>query len=363
MLGWTATDDIATNLLCNVTLNGSVVQTNVASTSGSPTTTYASVSNGGYSWNVSCADPSGNVNTSETRTFTINTALPLIIGTGITPYAVLNGSPAGLYIRAVNAQAVWAVLGRPDGTNQTIALTNDSWTPYPSADLPGRYNVTFYASNSIGSIARDDDYFDVFPGVLVDLKVVNSNLTGINSTFIARYRNVTTAINSSAVGEYPIFIVNTVLDLEFHAHNDRAIVTTWGINISDAHNKQVGIDRHNQTAGYLVTYGIQPEWTVTNATLRIYYDDVNYTDVSNLRFDKCDNYTFTTRTCLGGWRDITNLSVVSVRRCPSTVGRAVARAWSWTPAPASSDATTIRRCDWRNEWRCAPVRRADTPRR
>jgi SepF-like predicted cell division protein (DUF552 family) len=71
-LGWTTTDDIATSLQCNVTLNGSVTQTNVASTSASPTTTSVSgLTDGVYSWNVSCADPSGNYNTSTTRTFTV----------------------------------------------------------------------------------------------------------------------------------------------------------------------------------------------------------------------------------------------------------------------------------------------------
>jgi len=69
---WTATDNHDNSLLCNLTIDGVVNASNIASTSGSPTTYSVSDLPGGtHYWNVTCWDDDGNVNTSETRSFTV----------------------------------------------------------------------------------------------------------------------------------------------------------------------------------------------------------------------------------------------------------------------------------------------------
>jgi hypothetical protein len=236
-------------------------------------------------------------------------AQTLLLDAQIDPYAVINGSNVSLYIDAHNFEAVWATIRRPDGSFQNVTLTDEANTLYGNTGLLGVYNVTFYANNSIGQVISLDDYFEAFRGILITLDIVNSSISGLNSTFISYYRNGSVAINSSAIGTYILELADTILDLEFIAQDSRAIVNTWGTNISEVHNKYIGIDKHNETPGYIVTYGITPEWNATNGTIRIYYDDLAYTNENVLQLHKCSSYNFTARLCTGSWEDVTSLSV------------------------------------------------------
>jgi uncharacterized repeat protein (TIGR01451 family) len=67
---WTATDNLANPMLCNLTINGTFSATNVVSANSTPTNyTVVFTQYGEYFWNVTCIDNAGNVNTSETREF------------------------------------------------------------------------------------------------------------------------------------------------------------------------------------------------------------------------------------------------------------------------------------------------------
>ncbi|MFC1691835.1 hypothetical protein ACFL0W_06675, partial [Nanoarchaeota archaeon] len=251
-----------------------------------------------------------NVNSADVTNVTSTLTCPnaVILNTSISPYAVINGSDVELFISAKAHEAVWARIDRPDGSEENITLVNDSAVLYSSIDLMGRYNVTFYANNSIGTIVSTTDYFESFEGVSFDLGVIDSDLVGLDSSFTAYYRNGDVAINSSSTGNYTVFMVDTILDLEFHAYSDRLYVTTRDTNISDIINKTLGIDKHYNTTGYLVTYGIEPEWVISDGAVRIYYDDLNYSVEGNLRLYRCDNYVFVNETCLDAWSDITSQS-------------------------------------------------------
>jgi hypothetical protein len=70
---WTATDNLDTNLSCNVTVNGTVqTPTNIASQNGTATTaTYGGYTDGLFLWNATCLDDAARRGTSATRNFTI----------------------------------------------------------------------------------------------------------------------------------------------------------------------------------------------------------------------------------------------------------------------------------------------------
>lgn len=66
---WTATDALDPLLICDLTVDGNIEDTDYA-TSGFPRVEALSdLSLGAHTWNVTCTDQSGNTNTSETRIF------------------------------------------------------------------------------------------------------------------------------------------------------------------------------------------------------------------------------------------------------------------------------------------------------
>lgn len=79
----------------------------------------------------------------------------------IYPKLALNGSIINFSISATNADNVWAKIYLPNGTIENLVLVNGGdayFTAYPV----GRYNVTFYANNSLGLTASALDYFDIY---------------------------------------------------------------------------------------------------------------------------------------------------------------------------------------------------------
>ncbi|MDD9953415.1 MAG: Ig-like domain-containing protein [Candidatus Woesearchaeota archaeon] len=68
---WTADDDQAVFLSCNLTINGNVEAT-IGSSAGVAANKSLILSDGLYIWNVTCQDTFGNVNTSETRFVTVD---------------------------------------------------------------------------------------------------------------------------------------------------------------------------------------------------------------------------------------------------------------------------------------------------
>jgi len=267
------------------------------------------ISPGNYSVNVTAtSDNDANV----TDTVTVQTeviAAPLILTTTVSPYAVINGSNVTLYVDASNFEAVWAEMIRPDNSTVNITLTDEANTIYLDTGLIGIYNITFYANNSIGDTVTVKDYFEAFKGVIIDLDIIDSNLTGVNSSIISYYRNGSVAINFSSNGSYIISLPDSLLDMEFYAYSNDLIVYARDQNISVIAGQDIGMDLVNQTNGYLVTYSIEPDWLITDATVRISYDGLDYNVEDNLRLWKCEDFNFTTETCNGTWTEVTGMSV------------------------------------------------------
>lgn len=82
---WTAMDNLATNFLCNLTLDNVIGNKTIMVSNGSLNNTQVtSIPDGTHYWNVTCWDPtnsSSNTNTSETFRFTVDTAVPAVAAT------------------------------------------------------------------------------------------------------------------------------------------------------------------------------------------------------------------------------------------------------------------------------------------
>jgi hypothetical protein len=145
---WTATDNIDDVLLCNLTIDGVVNQSDIASTSGQPTNySVSGISTGVHNWSVTCRDGVPNVNTSETRTFGVNNSAPNV---------TLNSPPNGSSI-----PNSWAIL------NATVTDADDD-----------PMTVYFYANNNSNGLNASEGLVYVEENVAAG-STITYNLTAL----------------------------------------------------------------------------------------------------------------------------------------------------------------------------------------
>jgi hypothetical protein len=145
---WTATDNLDNVLLCNLTIDGVVNQSNIDSTSGQPTIySVSGLSTGVHNWSVTCRDDASNVNTSETRTFGVNDSAP-----NVTP----NSPPSGL-----STPNSWVIL------NATVTDADDD-----------PMTVYFYANNNSNGLNDSEGLVYIGENV-VDGTTLTYNLTAL----------------------------------------------------------------------------------------------------------------------------------------------------------------------------------------
>ncbi|MBI2451705.1 hypothetical protein HYV50_01340, partial [Candidatus Pacearchaeota archaeon] len=256
------------------------------------------------------ATSQGNSSLSKTISIaTIITTLPSISSYNIFPYSVINGSNALIGISAENADNLYAIITLPNGTAENLALTNDANATLTNTSLIGRYNITLFANNSQG-IDNVSDYFESFVPIQFAFRVINFNTTGLNSSWEFYYRGAIIKSNGSSEGTHLSEFPDTLVEIKFKSYSDRLHTTLRGINASLENNKSLGMDKLLTPAPeYLLTYGINNSYNFTNATIRIYYDDIPFTNEGNLKFDKCDDWDFVNQACSGSFNDVTSSAV------------------------------------------------------
>ncbi|MBW2989591.1 hypothetical protein KY358_04720, partial [Candidatus Woesearchaeota archaeon] len=340
------------------------------------------LADGNYTLNMTASDPSQNNETHLIGIILVSVPAPAIISYSVFPLALINGSAVNLYISASAFEAVWANITSPDGTAQKLILTEGQNTTFAGTSQPGRYNITFYANNTQDDLASLEDYFESFTPLSLNITVTNSSISGINSSFEARYRGQLILLNSSLDGTFIPSLADALFELKFKAFSNRLHATFAGVNISSCSGASFGMDSHSSISGYLITYGVNTTCNFTNATIRVYYDNLVFSRESGLKLEKCSLYDFTARVCTGGWQDITqdalhnttgdyfettsaSLSGFSIRQAaaaaPAAVGVDAASSVSgfagkiglcigewdcspWTPSPCPSSGIQARSC-------------------
>jgi hypothetical protein len=135
---WTTTDDFYPTLTCNLLIDGFANVLNLIATSGTPYNyTVQGFSETTYTWNVTCVDGSGNSNTSDTKTFTIDSTNPSI------SYETPTESDNAYLDRnliAINISSSDATSGL---SNLTIYLYNASGLVYSNTSTTSPYFVNY----------------------------------------------------------------------------------------------------------------------------------------------------------------------------------------------------------------------------
>ena len=279
------------------TLVGTAANGTIADLQNLSAGTYNYTCNSTASENYTAATP-------QSQLLRVVSALPAITSASASPNLTLNGSNISLYISATEAESAWANITLPGGATERVNLSNNANTTYSNTGLLGRYNITFYANNSMGTANRTG-WFEAYSPLTFNVTLVTSNQSGLNSSFSAYYDDTLVASNASSNGTYSEQLPNGLVDLRFSAYSERIAVLLRRVNVSADNNRSFGMDRNNSTSGYLVSYGINNSYNFTNATVSIYYNDTTYANENALLLHKCDNYTFANLTCAGSWADVT----------------------------------------------------------
>jgi|GEM_PF-1392633 len=259
----------------------------------------------GFYWlNITVNDTANNT---ASETIWVNaTTGPVIHSYSIDPVLAANGSEVLLYINASSIESIWAEITRPSSDVETTPLANDANTSYTNTSLPGRYNVTFYANDSMGFMRNETGYFEMYSLVIFKTEVIDEDSEGVSSNFSTYFMDELFSNDSSTDGNYSVQLPDSVLDLEFTAFGGQLRIIMRGVTVSPENNKTLGMSRSVSDSGLSVTYGIDNYYTFSNATIIAHYDDVGYTEESNMRFYRCNNWNFTEQACSGFWNEITD---------------------------------------------------------
>jgi len=164
VFNFTAADNYDSSLNCSVILDGTLNQTNSTTQNGTDTLfSISGLASGTHYWNISCADNSGNSNSSETRNFTIDLDNPNFISLSTSPSSEDELDP-NVNVKTTanvtdNTTAVDTVIlqfklsNETDYTNITMNFNDSSgfYNATFNASSEGIYNLRLFANDSAGN--------------------------------------------------------------------------------------------------------------------------------------------------------------------------------------------------------------------
>jgi hypothetical protein len=298
-----ATDNNAiSNVSANVTWNSGsqLVQLSYNTGTGLYESTFAGTAGLGlYNVTFTAIDVAGNSNTTKTN-FTVYDAIsPVITYTNISSYAVIVNETVTIDMASAdeNPGSNFINITFPNGTTATYYSLPVNF----NSSLIGRYNITFMANDTSGNTASQDDYFIIGSSQTVQFNVIDSNLTGIDNILTIYLANTNKTVHSHEfTGIYLDEHAQTDYDLLFKAYNASIAVKLRNINLTLDYNSTLGIDKP-AVSGFLVTYGINSTYTISNATLTLNYSSLSYHE-DYLSVYRCANWSFENRTCNSDWQ-------------------------------------------------------------
>ncbi|MCK4589610.1 MAG: hypothetical protein KAT77_04145 [Nanoarchaeota archaeon] len=248
------------------------------------------------------ANAATTVSTQTPVTFTIPVQTPYILSYSVSPKVVINSTDVELLLDTYNAQKSWVAITLPNSSVENITLTDNVAFNYTTS-LAGRYNITFYANS--GDSVEISDYFIAGEGLLWNVSVYDTNLSGLSSEIQASYDSSVILTDTQTDGSYSNEIASWTYDVLFKAYNDSLQVLLSNINISADNGQSLGLDKTDLT-GYLIVYAVENSnfSSFSNITLTLDYNGTSSTDENNLGLYKCADWNFTSRTCLGSFVEV-----------------------------------------------------------
>jgi hypothetical protein len=327
---WTANDTSPVSPVCNVTIDGVVRGTNVASPNGIATTTsIGSLTIGVHRWNVTCLDAATNRNTSVTWQFNI-TNLPTNVTLLNPPNGTWNNSASILFFYNVSHP------GNQLPVNCTIFLNN-------ARNDTNSTTVRLNLSNNITVSTLSDGKYNWYVNCTSSDNLTNVSVTRtITIDRTAPHINLTSPLNNSILGIFnipftfnvtdtlsPNTTCNLSLDNAINVTNIRVLNNTYNIttvnDLDDGlHNWSVSctdfVGNQNSSLVFNFTLVAPPNVTLVSPANASYVNrrDVNLTynvtENNNIRnctlfFDNAFNMSNQTPIMNGLYNNFTLLSV------------------------------------------------------
>jgi len=302
---WTAIDNVDTNLTCNLTIDGIVNASNIASLNNTATNySVSGFADRTHNWSVTCWDDTPNTNTSEIRTFTIDTTPPAWSNNKTSPASGTAYSSGANY----QFNITWTDAGvgldtiqfehNFTGTPQNVTYTGSSGSEYylNYSDLAaGSYYWKSHANDTLSNENTTDSFIYTVAKATTSLTLTASpswnetygTQTTVNCSADNAEVNVTLFRDAQLVGSS---VGGTVLDVQTLAAN----TYTYICNNSATQNYTADSETNNLTiakaAGDVNLYlnGSEANLTVeyptqTNATATTTYGIVTlYRDGTNV---------------------------------------------------------------------------------
>jgi len=172
---YTVYDNYVSYPTCNLTINSSVVNVSLVPNATLHTVLVQPISQGTHFWNVTCRDTAGNSNTSETRSFTIDTSAPIVgLGAPINQTyqsnttATFYYTPTEEHTALNNCSLIFnSVINRTNTTLWNSIVNN--FTVYDLSE--GNYYWTVNCTDTMG-----------FVGTNTSIKLITIDTTAPNAT-------------------------------------------------------------------------------------------------------------------------------------------------------------------------------------
>ena len=251
-----------------------------------------------YNLTISYWDLFNNKNSSFIGNITYNVGLSLESTNISHNYRFLNEEInfSGIAYNYVKPGGFYVNITKPISKTITQLFLNNS---IPNSSLTtnefGVYNLTFFIFDPSGNNLNRSFQFEVFTPIVFNTTVRNHSndvLNDIKDISIIKYDtvlfNISNYISSS--------IYNTTISINYKMFNEKLELTLNNISPSNNNNLILKVDKNNNMSGFLRTYVIENPYTISNATIRIYYDDLSI-HKNYLELWMCSDYNYTARTC------------------------------------------------------------------
>jgi parallel beta-helix repeat protein len=327
--GWASTEQdwIFINVSSNEPLSSCILDWNGTNESITPDNSLCyinktNLNDGNLTYRVYASDAKGNLNSTETRKASIDIGditLPVIDNYQILPILIPYGDPVQIGVNASDDEGideVWANITDPSGAYHHVVLLNNDYVQWPT-NVVGTYNITIFAEDTSFNVVNVSDIFYVEDLVYINITVLDFNDDGVSTdidVFVSgTLQSVYTGHDSD--GEFNVSLVEHEYDLLFMVFSDDFELLLRKVSLSSGFNKGLGLDEPPPQDNFEYIYSVETDYPFDDARIRIFYEDMNFDNETNIKVYTCEDWDFDGQECDDDWDELDNITLNTDDEC------------------------------------------------